>query len=51
MLKERLYSFIISLFFSLLIVYIINKPPTVIVKHPDINQISNVVLIDDPAKN
>jgi hypothetical protein len=51
MLKERLYYFIISLFFSLIIVYIMNKPPIVIVKHPDINQISNVIFIDDDTDN
>ena len=47
MLKERLYYFIISLFFGLLAVYLINTPPIVIVKHPNINQISNLVFIED----
>ncbi len=51
MLKERLYYFIISLFFGLLAVYVVNKPPVVIVKHPNIDQISNIVFVDEDADN
>ena len=51
MLKERLYYFSISLFFGLLAVYIINIPPTIIVKHPNINQLSNIIFIDEGTDN
>jgi hypothetical protein len=51
MLKERIYYFIISLFFGLLAVYIINIPPNVIIKHPDINKISNIVFVDEDNDN
>ncbi len=51
MLKERLYYFIISLFFGLLAVYLINTPPVIIVKHPNINQISEIVFVDEDTDN
>ncbi len=51
MLKERLYYFIISLFFGLLAVYLINTPPAIIVKHPNINQISDIVFVDEDIDN
>jgi len=51
MLKERIYYFIISLFFGLLVVYIINKPPIVIITHPDLNKISEVIFIDEDEDN
>jgi hypothetical protein len=51
MLKERINYFIISLFFGLLAVYVINIPPVVFVTHPNINQISEVIFIDENDKN
>ena len=51
MLKERLYYFIVSLFFGLLAVYLINTPPVVIVRYPNIDQISNVIFIDESVND
>ncbi len=48
MLKERLFYFIISLFFGLLIIYGINEPPTIIIKHPNINKLTNVTFVKGP---
>jgi hypothetical protein len=45
MLKERLFYFIISLFLGLLLIYWMNEPPKIIVKHPNINKLTNVTFI------
>ncbi len=42
MLKENFINPIILLFFGILIIYLLNKPPTVIIKHPKIDTMGNV---------
>ncbi len=42
MLKENFINKIILFFFGILIIYLLNKPPTVIIKHPKIDTIKNV---------
>jgi hypothetical protein len=43
MLKERLFNIIIYLFFGILFIYIINKPPVVVIKYPSIDSMANVI--------
>jgi hypothetical protein len=42
MLKENFINPIILFFFGILIIYLLNKPPTVIIKHPKIDTMKNV---------
>lgn len=42
MLKENFINSIGLFFFGILIIYLINKPPTVIIKHPKIDTMKNV---------
>ena len=51
MLKEKVYNFIILMFFGILIVYLFNTPPCIIIKHEIIDELSNVKYIDDDDKH
>jgi len=42
MLKENFINPIILFFFGILIIYLLNKPPTVIVKHSKIDTMANI---------
>ena len=42
MLKERIFNFLIVLFFGLLIIYVLHKPPTIVIKHPSIEKLSPI---------
>jgi hypothetical protein len=46
MLKERILNFLIIIFFGIMVIYLLNKPPTVIVKHPIIDKLTNVSYIN-----
>ena len=41
MLKEKFFNFILIVFIGMLFIYLYNIPPTIIVRHPNINEISN----------
>ena len=41
MLKENFQSFIYTLFFGVMIVYILNTPPHVVIKHKTIDMLKN----------
>jgi hypothetical protein len=45
MLKERLFNFLIIIFIGVLMVYLRNVPPTIILKHPTIDKLTNVTFI------
>ena len=47
MLKERIFNFLICIFVGLLVVYLINKPPTIIIKYPNIDNLQNVTFVED----
>ena len=40
MLKEKIWNIILILFFGVMIIYINHKPPKCIVKHPNMNKIT-----------
>lgn len=42
MLKENFINPIILFFFGILIIYLLNKPPTVIIKQPKIDTMDNI---------
>jgi hypothetical protein len=44
--KERLFDIIIVLFVGIMFTYLLNKPPTVVVKYPIIDKLTNVHYID-----
>ena len=44
--KERLYDIIVVLFVGVMFIYLLNKPPTIIVKYPIIDKLTNVQYID-----
>ncbi len=46
MLKERVFNFLIIIFLGIMIIYLLNKPPTIIVKYPNIDKLTNVSYID-----
>ena len=46
MLKERIFNFLIFIFLGIIIIYLLNKPPIVIIKHQSIDKLSNVSYID-----
>jgi hypothetical protein len=46
MLKERIFNFIIIIFLGIMIIYLLNKPPTIIVKRPIIDKLTNVSYIN-----
>jgi hypothetical protein len=45
MLKERIYNILNILFFCVLIIYLFNRPPTIIIKYPVIDKLTNVSYI------
>ena len=47
MLKENLHHFIFSLFVGFLVIYYMNEPKTVVIKHPNINKISNITYFEE----
>ena len=47
MLKEKLYNASIILFFGMLIIYILHTPPTIIVKHLNIDELIRLQYLDD----
>jgi len=46
MLKERIFNFLIFIFLGIMIIYLLNKPPIVIIKHPTIDKLSNNSYLD-----
>ncbi len=42
MLKENYFNSFVLLFFGIMVIYMLNLPPTVIVKNPKIDSMSNV---------
>ena len=42
MLKENMQTFIYTLFIGIMIVYIFNEPPNVIIKHKSLNELNNM---------
>lgn len=42
MLKENFINQIIIFYFGILIIYLLNKPPTVIIKYPKFDTMKNV---------
>ncbi len=47
MLKENYFNHIFLFFIGILVIYLLNKPPTVIVKHPKIDNMNNVNYLVD----
>lgn len=46
MLKENLQTFVYSLFVGVMVVYVFNKPPKVVIKHKNLNDLANVNYIE-----
>jgi hypothetical protein len=46
MLKERILNFFVFIFLGIMVIYLLNKPPTVVVKHQTIDKLSNVSYLD-----
>lgn len=46
MLTERTNNFLVLLFFGVLIIYVLNTPPAIVVKHPIIDKMTNVSFIE-----
>lgn len=46
MLTEKTNNFLVLLFFGILLIYIMNTPPTIVVKHPSIDKMTNVSFIE-----
>ncbi len=42
MLKEKYFNSFVLFFMGIMIIYMLNQPPTVIVKNPKIDSMSNV---------
>jgi hypothetical protein len=47
MLKEKFFNFILILFFGILFVYITYEPPRVMIKYPNINEITNIMYFEE----
>ena len=47
MFKENFINLIILFFFGILIIYLLNKPPTIIITHPKIASMKNVNYLVD----
>jgi hypothetical protein len=46
MLKEKIFYFIIILFIGFLLIYLLNKPPTIVIKKPNIEKITSITFTD-----
>ena len=42
MLKENIQTFIYTLFIGVMVVYVFNNPPNVIIKHKSLNELANM---------
>jgi hypothetical protein len=38
MLNNRIFNFLIIIFFGIMFIYLLNKPPAIIIKHPTIDK-------------
>ena len=51
MFKENLTTIIPILFFGVFIIYLNNKPPKIIFKHPNISEIENIIYFEEDSDN
>jgi hypothetical protein len=44
--NERILNFLVIIFFGIMIIYLLNTPPTIVIKHHTIDKMTNISYLD-----